>query len=124
VDARAVRAVNHSVAAHGYRWQPEAGLFAIDGDRVVGVLASIGSGDPVEQRVALAERVLIAAESGRMVRTRPAAMLETMARAFAEEHLGEAPDEPVQVSVSEVLDWIDGPGLDVILGFVRTRRER
>ena len=112
------------MAAQGYRWEPDTGLYAVDGDRVVGVLDTPRPGDAIEQRLALARRMLAEAETARQNRRRPAAMLDAMARGFAAQRLDRVPDEPVTLTRDEVLGWIDGPGLDVILGFVLSRRSR
>jgi hypothetical protein len=112
------------VAVHGYRWEPDAGLYAVHGDRVVGVLETPRSGDPLEQRLALARRLLVEAEASRLARGRPAEMLDAMAQGFARQRLADAPHEPLTLTVDEVLAWIDGPGLDVILEFVLSRRGR
>ena len=43
---------------------------------------------------------------------------------FAAQRLGEVPQEPLTLTVDDILAWIDGPGLDVILAFVLRRRGR
>jgi hypothetical protein len=106
----------------GYRWEPDGGLYAVDGDRVVGVLETPLRGDEAEQRLALARRLLADAESRRLVRDRPRGMLDALAAGFAAQRLARAPREPLSFTVDEILQWIDGPGLDVILGFVLSRR--
>jgi hypothetical protein len=112
------------MAVHGYRWEPDAGLYAVEDDRVVGVLDAPIVGDPLEQRLALARRLLAEAEASRLPRRRPPAMLDAMAEGFAEQRLGATPHEPLTLTVEDVLGWIDGPGLDVILAFVLSRRAR
>lgn len=112
------------MAVHGYRWEPDAGLYAVHDGRVVGVLDTPRPADPDEQRLALARRMLIEAEHHRLPRGRPSAMLEAMARGFAGQRLAHVPDEPLTVTVDDVLGWVDGPGLDVILAFVLSRRGR
>ena len=110
----------------GYRWEPGVGLYAVDRDRVVGVLEIPGPGGLERQRLAVARRMLREAEASRHGRRRPPAMLDRMAAAFAADRLGgpaaRDAQAPVTLSVEEVLAWVDGPGLDVILDFVLTHR--
>jgi hypothetical protein len=112
------------VAKHGYRWEPDAGLYAVEDDRVVGVLETPPAGDPLQQRLALARRLLVEAEASRLNRRRPPRMLDAMAEGFAHQRLAATPHEPLTLTVEDVLDWIDGPGLEVILAFVLSRRAR
>jgi len=109
---------------HGYRWEPDAGLYAVEGESVVGVLDTPCAGEPAEQRHALARRLLTEAEAARLPRGRPEAMLDAMAAGFADQRLAAAPNAPLHVTVDDVLAWIDGPGLEVILAFVLSRRGR
>jgi hypothetical protein len=67
-----------------------------------------------EARNDLAARVLRAAEAARLSKPRPEPIARALAMAFADQMV--APDS---LSTDEVLDWIDGPGLDVILAVCR-----
>jgi hypothetical protein len=67
-----------------------------------------------EARRELAGRVLRAAEAPRLVKPRPEPIARALAAAFAEQVV--APDS---LTVDEVLEWVDGPGLDVILSVCR-----
>jgi hypothetical protein len=110
------------VAKKAYRWEPEAGLYEIDGERVVGVIDVPAPGSEERRRVAAACRILTDAEASRHGRRRPPAMLEAMAAAFARDRLSGSDAAPVTVTLEQVLAWVDGPGLDVILDFVLSRR--
>ena len=106
----------------GYRWEPDAGLYAVEDDRVVAVLDTAARRDADEQRLILARRLLVEAEATRLPRPRPTAMLQALAEGFAAQRLGQVPQEPVTLTVDDILAWIDGPGMDVILAFVLSRR--
>jgi hypothetical protein len=108
----------------GYRWEPDAGLYAVEDDRVVAVLDTAARRDAHEQRLMLARRLLVEAEAARLRRPRPPAMLQAMAEGFAAQRLGQIPQEPLTLAADDILAWIDGPGLDVILAFVLSRRGR
>ncbi|MEA2294703.1 MAG: hypothetical protein QOE86_2342 [Solirubrobacteraceae bacterium] len=122
--ARGSTAVKQAVGVHGYRWEPDAGLYAVDDDRVVGVLDTPGAADAAEQRLKIARRLLVEAEASRAARRRPPAMLDAMAEGFAQQRLAAVPQEPLTIPAADIIAWIDGPGLDVILGFVLSRRGR
>ena len=110
------------MAKKGYRWEPEAGLYELDGDRVVGVVDVPAPGTLERRTIAAARRILTDAEASRHGRRRPPAMLEAMATVFARDRLTAADAEPVTVTLEQVLAWVDGPGLDVILDFVLSHR--
>jgi hypothetical protein len=108
----------------GYRWEPDVGLYAVEDDRVVAVLDTVSRRDAREQRLMLARRLLVEAEAARLRRPRPPAMLQAMAEGFAAQRLAQIPHEPLTLAADDIRAWIDGPGLDVILAFVLSRRGR
>jgi hypothetical protein len=89
-----------------YQWEPGGGLFAVqDGDRRERL-----SGDEAAFEEAVA-RMLADAEAHRLPKPRPARMLAAMATALA----ADLPAAGFERARADVLRWVDGPGLDVIL---------
>lgn len=89
-----------------YHWEPGGGLFAVqDGDRRERL-----SDDQSAFEAAVA-RMLSDAEAPRLPKPRPARMLAAMATALA----ADLPADGFERARADVLRWVDGPGLDVIL---------
>lgn len=72
--------------------------------------------DPLSTADQAARAILSDAESERLQKPRPPQIATAIAAAFAEDRLR---SETVEITREEVLAWIDGPGLAVILESIR-----
>ena len=97
-----------------YSWIPGFGLQIRVGEAVA--IAFCRSDQTIdERRRVLAAGILGHSEAERLHRPRSPKVAAALAGVFARDCLQAFPFEPFEISGQEVLDWIDGPGIQIIL---------